>query len=109
MKGIDLRYMPQIAIDREIEDFRPLVLQGDVLRQVFDFCECLGYQLIRDTFMKHKRCISMDVLFLPYIEIQVFLIHIQYRITRVASLIVLIYVFPFFFFLVVADLLNAFV
>lgn len=54
LKGLDLRYMPQIAIDREIYDFHPPALTGEALNQIFNFCECLGYQLTWDTLMNHN-------------------------------------------------------
>lgn len=52
-KGLDLDYMPQIAIDHEVEDFLSMLKDED-LTQVFNFCECLGYQLTQDMFMKHR-------------------------------------------------------
>lgn len=54
LKGLDLDYMTHIDVDQDIEDFHPHVLEGEALVQVFKFCECLGYQMTQDTFMKHK-------------------------------------------------------
>lgn len=46
--------MPHIALDRDIYDFHPPVLEGEALTQVHNFCECLGYQMTRHTLMKHE-------------------------------------------------------
>lgn len=54
LKRLDLEYLPHLALNREIEDFHPPVLIGKALSKIFNFCECLGYHLTRDTFMKHK-------------------------------------------------------
>lgn len=54
LKGLDLGYMSHIVISEEIEDFQPLTLKDNVVHHVFKFCECLGYQFTRDTFMKHN-------------------------------------------------------
>lgn len=54
LKGLDPGYMPNIVADCEIEDFHPPTLTGEALDQVFSFCECLGYQMTRDTFMTQK-------------------------------------------------------
>lgn len=43
LNGLDLAYMPHIAIDQDIEDSHPPTLKGEALDQVFKFCECLGY------------------------------------------------------------------
>lgn len=54
LRGLDWDYMPQITVDQEIDDFRQPALKNEALAQVFNFCECMGYQLTRDTFMKHR-------------------------------------------------------
>lgn len=54
LKGLDLAYMPPIVMSEETEDFHPPILKDDALHHVFKFCEYLGFQFTRDTFMKHK-------------------------------------------------------
>lgn len=55
LKGLDLFYMPYIVTDGVVTEFKPPVLEGKALKQVFDFCTCLGSQWTRDTFMDHKK------------------------------------------------------
>lgn len=54
LRGFDLDYMPQLATDQEIDDFHPPTLKDEALVQIQSFCECLDYQMTRDSFMKHK-------------------------------------------------------
>lgn len=54
IKGLDLEYMPHIRMSEKTEDFRPPTLKGDVLKDVFKFCECIGFQFTQHTFIKPK-------------------------------------------------------
>ncbi|KAL8119002.1 hypothetical protein AgCh_016482 [Apium graveolens] len=54
LRGLDLHYLPHIASEGVRTRFRRDVLRGDALRLIFAFCECLGFQMTRDTFMNHR-------------------------------------------------------
>lgn len=54
MKDLDLAYMPPIVTSEETEDFHPPILKEEPLHHIFKFCECVGFQFIRETFMKPK-------------------------------------------------------
>ncbi|KAL8089211.1 hypothetical protein AgCh_038846 [Apium graveolens] len=52
--GLDLHYLPHMASEGVRTRFRRDVLRGDALRLIFVFCESLGFQMTRDTFMNHR-------------------------------------------------------
>ncbi|XP_074327713.1 uncharacterized protein LOC141665627 [Apium graveolens] len=54
LRGLDLHYLPDIASEGVRTRFRRDVLRGDALKLIFAFCECLGFQMTRDTFMNHR-------------------------------------------------------
>ncbi|XP_074365858.1 uncharacterized protein LOC141706878 [Apium graveolens] len=54
LRGLDLHYLPHIASEGVRTRFRRDVLRGEALRLIFAFCECLGFQMTRDTFMNHR-------------------------------------------------------
>ena len=72
LKGLDLEFMPYIATDGVVTDFRAPALEGEALGQIRDFCDCLGHQVTRDTFMNFKKlcnwgCKCLDLLFLAHL------------------------------------------
>ncbi|KAL8157803.1 hypothetical protein AgCh_002495 [Apium graveolens] len=54
LRGLDLHYLPHIASEGVRTRFRRDVVRGDALRLIFAFCESLGFQMTRDTFMNHR-------------------------------------------------------
>lgn len=55
LKGLDRFYLPYISMDKVVTDFRLPVLEGEALQQILDFCNCLGSQITRDSFMDHRK------------------------------------------------------
>ena len=55
LKGLDLFFLPYISTEGAVFDFKPPVLEGKALKQIYQFCTCLGPQWTRDTFMDHKK------------------------------------------------------
>lgn len=55
LKGLDLFYFPYIATKGVVTEFKPPILEGISLKQIYELCTCLGPQLTRDTFMDHRR------------------------------------------------------
>lgn len=54
LKFSDVPYMPHIVMSEETEDFKPPILKGDTLNDVFKFSNSLGFQCTRDTFMNPR-------------------------------------------------------
>ncbi|XP_074368390.1 uncharacterized protein LOC141708587 [Apium graveolens] len=54
LRGLDLYYLPHFASEGVRTRFRREVLRGEAIRLMFAFCECLGFQMTRDTFMIHR-------------------------------------------------------
>lgn len=55
LKGLHLFYLPYVAMDKVVTDFRLPILEGEALQQILDFCNCLGSQMTRDSFMDHRK------------------------------------------------------
>ncbi|KAK1397106.1 hypothetical protein POM88_006969 [Heracleum sosnowskyi] len=55
LKGLDLLYMPHFVAGDKPKVFPYYKLEGQARAKVHAFCECLGYQLTRDTFMDHHK------------------------------------------------------
>ncbi|KAL8114633.1 hypothetical protein AgCh_021479 [Apium graveolens] len=54
LRGLDLHYLPHITSEGVRTRFRRDVLRGEAIRLMFAFCESLGFQMTRDTFMNHR-------------------------------------------------------
>ena len=57
LKGLDLAFMPYIeADDKKVKtDSGAPGATGEFRAQLVEFCNCLGFQLTRDTFMQHDK------------------------------------------------------
>lgn len=56
VKGLDVEYIPLFANKKkEIEENETYKFEGEAFRQIHAFCECLDFQMTRDTFMKHDQ------------------------------------------------------
>ena len=55
LKGVDLFYTPYVATEGVITEFDRPVLEGKALKQIYDFCNRLGSQWTRDTFMDFRK------------------------------------------------------
>ena len=57
LKGLDLGFMPYIEVDdKEVKtDSGAPGATGEFRAQLVEFCNCLGFQLTRDTFMQHNK------------------------------------------------------
>lgn len=42
LKGLDLFYLPYVATEGVVTEFKPPVLEGKALKQVYEFCTFLG-------------------------------------------------------------------
>ncbi|KAK1365436.1 hypothetical protein POM88_040997 [Heracleum sosnowskyi] len=66
LKGLDLEFLPYIVSGVEAEVFDTYTLEGEALAQIHRFCECLGFQMTRDSFMKHDKLFELGCL--PYFK-----------------------------------------
>ena len=57
LKGLDLAFMSYIETDdkKVRTDFGAPGATGEFRAQLVEFCNCLGFQLTRDTFMQHDK------------------------------------------------------
>ncbi|KAK1392112.1 hypothetical protein POM88_011168 [Heracleum sosnowskyi] len=72
LKGLDLEFLPHIVSNVEAEVFDVFTLEGEALVQIHQFCECLGFQMTRDSFMKHDLLFELGCL--PYFKPELYAI-----------------------------------
>lgn len=62
LKGLDIEYMPLFAARSDIVEREVYQFEGEALDRIHSFCECLGFQMTRDTFMNHEKMFELGCL-----------------------------------------------